>query len=376
VRIVKVFLASSSLLPSYGGPAVSVSRLASILTQVGLDVGLWAPDQSAAGTPLLPAGSSVRRMIGTAAEALDSFGQTDVIHDNGIWLLHNHRLAALAARRGIARIVSTRGMLEPWAMEHKRWKKRLAWTLYQRRDLRRARCHHATAEMEARNLHGLRLGVPIQVIPNGVDVPQGCQWSEHLKRLDRARRCKTALFIGRIYPVKGLPMLIEAWARVRPDGWELKIAGPDEAQHKAEVEHAVSATGLAEVVSFVGPVYGPAKQSAFFNADLFVLPSHSESFGMVVAEALAHGVPVLTTTGTPWSVLPERGCGWWVDATADGITEGLRQATSQDPETLRGMGERGRELVAAEFGWEQVAKRFVRIYQDLLDGRNPEEIVK
>jgi glycosyltransferase involved in cell wall biosynthesis len=113
-------------------------------------------------------------------------------------------------------------------------------------------------------------------------------------------------------------------------------------------------------------VYGPAKQSAFFNADLLVLPSHSESFGMVVAEALAHGVPVVTTTGTPWSVLPERGCGWWVDATADGLTQGLRQATSQAPETLREMGERGRELVAAELGWEQVAQRFIRIYQGLL----------
>ena len=163
-------------------------------------------------------------------------------------------------------------------------------------------------------------------------------------------------------------MLIEAWARVQPRGWQLRIAGPDEAAHKAEVEHAVSASGLSEVVSFVGPVHGAAKQSAFFSADLVVLPSHSESFGMVVAEALAHGVPVLTTSGTPWSVLPERGCGWWVEATADGIAEGLRQATSQEPQMLREMGERGRELVAAKFGWERVAKRFARIYQSLLEG--------
>jgi glycosyltransferase involved in cell wall biosynthesis len=366
--MVKVFLASGSLLPSYGGPAVSVSRLALTLAQAGIDVGLWAPDQSAVCTPLLPAGSPLHPITGSVHEALDSFGRTDVIHDNGIWRHHNHRLAALAARRGIPRIVSTRGMLEPWAMEHKRWKKRLAWRLYQNRDLRRAHCHHTTAETEARNLRGLRLGVPIEVIPNGVDLPQGCQWAEHSKRSDRARGCRTALFIGRIYPVKGLPMLIEAWARVRPDGWQLKIAGPDEAQHQAEVELAVSAAGLSEVVSFVGPVYGPAKQSALFNADLLVLPSHSESFGMVVAEALAHGVPVVTTTGTPWPALPERGCGWWVDATADGLTQGLRQATSQGPGTLREMGERGRELVAAEFGWEQVAQRFIRIYQDLLDG--------
>jgi glycosyltransferase involved in cell wall biosynthesis len=366
---VKVFLACGSLLPAYGGPALSVSRLAATLAEAGIDVGLWAPDQSAVCTPpLLAAGSPVRPLAGTVLEALDSFGRMDLIHDNGIWLLHNHRLAALAARRGIPRIVSTRGMLEPWAMAHKRWKKRLAWTLYQNRDLRHARCHHTTAEMEARNLHKLQLGVPIKVVPNGVDLPQGGGRPEHAQRFDRARGSRTALFLGRIYPVKGLPMLIEAWARVRPHRWRLEIAGPDEAGHQAEVEHAVSAAGLGELVSFIGPVYGAAKQSAFFNADLVVLPSHSESFGMVVAEALAHGVPVLTTTGTPWSVLPDRGCGWWVAPTTEGISEGLRHATSQAPETLRGMGEKGRELVAAEFAWERVAQRFVSIYQNILDG--------
>ena len=85
---------------------------------------------------------------------------------------------------------------------------------------------------------------------------------------------------------------------------------------------------------FVGPIEGEKKESAFSNADLFVLPTYSENFGIVVAEALAHGLPVLTTTGAPWSMLPERGCGWWVDATVEGIAEGLRQATSCDPETL------------------------------------------
>ncbi len=195
-------------------------------------------------------------------------------------------------------------------------------------------------------------------------MPQGCRRPER----DDARRHKTALFIGRIYPVKGLPSLIEAWARVRPRGWQLRIAGPDEGGHKAEVEQAVLANGLCEVVSFVGPVHGAAKRRELCNADLLVLPSHSESFGMAVGEALAHGVPVLTTKGTPWRILPERRCGWWVDATIDGITEGLREVTSQDAQVLREMGGRGRELVAAEFGWERVASRFVEIYRGLSEG--------
>jgi glycosyltransferase involved in cell wall biosynthesis len=361
---VKVFLAGTSLLPTYGGPAFSVSQLALALAKVGVEVGVWAADQSAATTPLLPVCSSIRQMTGTEAHALDSFGKADVLHDNGLWLPHNHRLGELAARRNIPRLVSTRGMLEPWAMRHKRRKKNIAWWLYQRRDLKRARCHHTTAETEARNVRRLGLGVPVCVIPNGVEVPQS-QPNAAVVNGDRMKR-RTALFLGRIYPVKGLPMLVEAWARVRPEGWILQIAGPDEAGHRSEVEKAVCAAGLDGVVSFTGPAHGQTKHSVFFNADLFVYPSHSENFGMAIAEALAHGLPVLTTTGTPWSLLPERGCGWWIDATVDGIAEGLRQATSCDSTTLRAMGARGHELVVAEFGWERVAKQFVATYEQLL----------
>jgi len=363
----KVLVTGTSLLPDYGGPAFSVSRLAMALAEAGAEVGLWASDQSTALTPLLPVKSSVQRIIGTEAQALDHFGDTDILHDNGIWLPHNHRLALLAERRGIIRVVSTRGMLEPWALSHKQLKKRLAWCLYQRRDLGHARCHHTTAESEARNVRNLRLGVPVVVVPNGVDVPEerSCLCGSGTKKAFRRR---TALFLGRIYPVKGLPMLVEAWARVRPEGWLLRIAGPDEAGHQKQVERAVAAADLGEVVSFTGPILHQMKKSAFFDADLFVLPTHSESFGVVVAEALAHGLPVLTTTAAPWSILPESGCGWWVDATVDGIAEGLRQATILDSETLRSMGAKGRALISAKFGWKRIANLMLSTYQAILAG--------
>jgi glycosyltransferase involved in cell wall biosynthesis len=299
-------------------------------------------------------------MTGTEAEALADFGKTDILHDNGMWLPHNHRIAKLAARRGIARVVSTRGMLEPWAMRHKRVKKQAAWWLYQRRDLERACCHHATAQAEAENVQSLGLGVPVVMIPNGVDVPEIRCLSEGVNR-----KWRRALFLGRIYPVKGLPMLVEAWARLRPAGWVLQIAGPDEGGHRTQVEKAVRKAGLSEVVSFTGPVGGDAKRSIFLDADLFVLPTHSENFGMAIAEALAHGLPVLTTTGAPWSTLAQHGCGWWVDASVDGIMEGLKQATSLGSQVLQAMGMRGRELVRTQFGWEQVANGFITMYSQL-----------
>lgn len=346
----KVLLAVASLTPAYGGPAVSVSQLGRALAQAGARVGLWAPDGSASTSALVE--GPVERLTGAAAQVLDAF-RPDLIHDNGIWLPHNH---ALAGRRTV-RLVSPRGMLEPWARSHKRLKKALAWGLYQRADLRKAAALHATAEAEAANLERLKLSPPIRVIPNGVDLPT--------LRATEKPPIRTALFLGRIYPVKGLPMLIEAWARVRPEGWRLRIAGPDEADHRAEVERAVRAAGLGAVVDFLGPLAGEAKHAAFEEADLFILPSHSESFGMAVGEALAHGVPVLTTRAAPWPMLEARGCGWWADPEPQAIAAALATATSQDRAALRAMGERGRALIAEQYSWDSVAQAFLALYEDI-----------
>ena len=110
--------------------------------------------------------------------------------------------------------------------------------------------------------------------------------------------------------------------------------------------------------------------TSFRDADLFVLPTYSENFGMVVAEALAHGVPALTTRGAPWSMLLDQECGWWVEPTVTGVADGLRQATSCNSETLRSMGRRGQAFVRTEFRWEQVAARFIAAYEEILASKS------
>lgn len=358
----RVLLTATSLRPSYGGPAFSVSQLAAALGAGGVEVGVWAADGSA-NSELLASDSNASRLHGGLREAIAGFAP-DVVHDNGLWLAHNHRVAELARLAGIPRLVSPRGMLEPWALRHKGWKKQLAWRLYQRRDLERAAALHATAAPEAANLAPFGFAAAIHTIPNGVDIPP--------PRLQPNRppgAARMALFLGRLYPVKGLPMLVEAWARTRPRGWRLVIAGPDEAGHQAVVERAVRIAGLGEAVSFAGPVAGDTKADLLAAADLVVLPSHSESFGMAVAEALAHATPVLTTTAVPWPALETRSCGWRAPPTADGFAAALGRACLEDPATLHAMGLAGRAYVAETLGWERIAAEFATLYERLLGSR-------
>jgi|SRR5579884_2607251 len=362
----KVFLSATSLNEVYGGPAHSVSRLAVSLVESGVEVGLWAADQTAPSTRLVPPRTAIRRLSGSAVEALKNFGTPNILHDNGIWRQHNHQLAVLARERGISRIVSTRGMVEPWARNHKRLKKYVAWLAYQKRDLQTADCHHATAESEAANLLALRLGVSVTTIPNGVDVPTCAARKQNTSSQPTTERRRTALFLGRLCPVKGLEMLIDAWARTRPRNWQLCIAGPDEAGYRSRLEDLVSTFSLGDVVGFIGPIYGQAKQDLLFGADLFVLPTYSESFGMAIAEALAHGLPVLTTTNAPWAALHDHDCGWSVAPTVAGIAQGLIQATGTDSRILRVMGDNGQRFVASELGWKHIAARVISLYRSLL----------
>ena len=350
----RIFLSATSLAPRYGGPAYSVSQLALALAGLGAEVGLWSADGSVCDTPLLPGDTSIARLSGQVVEALKIF-RPDIIHDNGLWLPHNHRLASASRTSGVSRLVSTRGMLEPWARHHKKWKKDLAWLAYQRRDLLAADGLHATAVQEADNLKQLGLGVALHVIPNGVQIPVAA-------KPPSSPEIRTALFLGRLYPVKGLPLLIEAWSRVRPGGWRLVLAGPDEAGHRAELEALIARHGLGHVIEFAGALQGEAKETALFGADLFTLPTHSESFGMAIAEALAHGVPVLTTVGAPWPALVERAIGWRTAISVEGLAAGLAEATAKDRSTLRDMGERGREFATAQFSWDRVARQFLATY--------------
>jgi glycosyltransferase involved in cell wall biosynthesis len=215
--------------------------------------------------------------------------------------------------------------------------------------------------MEADHLRALGLTAPIAVVPNGVPLPD--TWKQRAPSNGQPRQ---ALFLSRIHPKKGLLNLMDAWAAVRPSGWRLVVAGPDEQGHRAEVERRARAQGVAADVTFTGPVDDDAKWALYRASDLFVLPTFSENFGVVVAEALACGVPALTTTGAPWRVLAAARCGWWVAPEVAALTDALRDATARSDAERLAMGQRGRALVEARFSWNQVAADLHAAYRWLL----------
>ncbi|QJE94293.1 glycosyltransferase [Luteolibacter luteus] len=366
----KVIHTVSSLKMETGGPARSVPGLAGALARAGAEVSLTAnerPDSFRApeGVAFLSGGTELPSLQAAAAE---------MIHDHGLWLPSNYKVAQLASAMKTPRVVSPRGMLEPWALEHRKWKKRLAWWLYQKRCLKSAAALHATSDAEAEQFRRLGLKMPVIVLPNGVDLPEipdeVAEAAPHSSR-------RTALFLSRIHPKKGLPLLLDAWARVKPQDWDLHIVGPDEGGHLADLQKQAKQLGLgSDLVRFSGPLDGAEKAAAFREASLFVLPTYSENFGIAAAEALAHGLPVITTHGAPWQVLETERCGWWVPVEGDAIAKALLDASARPEAELREMGRRGKEMVAARYSWDGIAREMLACYQWLLGrGSKPRCVV-
>ena len=354
-------------------------------------------------TALAGQGVVVTRRFTDAPQSIDAV--PDCVHIHGIWSPTLARRFMHWRRLGVPCVVTVHGMLAPWAMAHKRLKKQVAWHIYQKRLLNLASALHATSDREAGDLLKLGLKPRIEVIPWGVEAEEKALISKHEILNDREEEEKkalnskheilnggedeernapvchskskiqnskssslhrTALFVGRIYPVKGLPMLVEAWDRERPVGWKMKIVGPDEAGHQSEVEALIREAGLGADFEFAGALEGDALHQAYDNADLLILPSYTENFGMVVAEALAHGCPVIASQGSPWSGLLEHGCGWWPAISCDGLADALQEATSLVGVELGLMGTKGRKWMESDFTWDSAARKMAVLYESIL----------
>jgi len=298
-------------------------------------------------------------------------GDGTVVHDHGIWNSQNYACTSYALRHKLPYVVSTHGMLRPWALAYKPLKKRVARWLYQDHLLNNASCIMAASEIELDGLRQAGFKNSIAVVPIGID--------SSIPELPRTipTSPRIVLCLSRIHPKKGLIHAIEAWNALRPKGWRLNIVGPSECKHREALEGIVNTYGLQNEITFFDPVYGVSKYQLFYDADFFLLPTYGENFGVVVAEALACKLPVLTTVGTPWKELIARRCGWFIDIGTAPLIEALEQVFKTEIAELKRMGERGHQWVVQEFQWQKISRQSIAVYDWLLQrGSKPDFVYR
>lgn len=291
----------------------------------------------------------------------------DLVHIHALWSPILHKVAKWALQNKIPIVWSPHGMLTPWAMNNKKLKKLLGWWLYQRWDLARADLLHVTAASEVEDVRRVGLKNDVLVAPLGVNI------DSKVERAERADGKKVLLFVSRVQRKKGLENLVRAWAQLSPEiksNWVVRIVGPDQEGHTAELKALCAKLSVEKDVEFVGPKYGDNLAREYASADLFVLPTHSENFGSVVIESLAHGVPVICTKGAPWEELETHKCGWWIDIGVEPLLNALKEATLLSPDDLQSMGLRGRKLVEEKYTWAAVEKRMLEAYENICNGVN------
>ncbi|MFM7012901.1 MAG: glycosyltransferase [Betaproteobacteria bacterium] len=370
-RIVHVV---GNLSRSSGGPSHTVTGIAHLLADNDqFDVHIVtqeSPDGDAVDVPSsvslvtipefsLPHSLIKRPLLG-ALRRLNRDVHIDVVINHGLWTPMNLQAARFASQAGSKLVIQPHGMLSPWALNHHRYRKVIAGAAFQWKDLKRADALLATSEAEYRIFRCLGLRQPIMISPNGIKLPK------RVAPLKKPGTQMTALFLGRLHPVKGLDNLLRSWKRINPCNWELLIAGPSHGSYQAHLEGIVRKESIPNV-EFLGPVFGSEKESLFRRANLFILPSHTENFGVVIAEALSHGIPVITTTGTPWEDLIHRGCGWWVEPNVTGLTEALQEAVALPHSIRMAMGTRA-ALLAEEFDWKRVSEGLIDFIEWLACG--------
>jgi glycosyltransferase involved in cell wall biosynthesis len=374
---------------AFGGPTYSVPRLCEALASAGVESSLLSV-ADAGGRPCdvvrggyrdrrfawdyvrVPILRAARASSGLVRALRDSAPSAAVIHNHGLWLMPNVYAGWEAARARTPLLIAPRGMLSLVALAFSRLKKRAFWNLLQGPVIRKAACMHATSEAEYQEIRAFGLANPVAIIPNGIDLPKPKEKASTSARADRV-----VLSLGRIHPKKGLDRLVRAWAHVEPQYplWKLRIIGPAEAGHDAELRTLTTKLGLSRV-SIEGAIYDAEKQEAYQEADLFVLPTLNDNFAMTIAEALAAGIPAISTKGAPWSGLDTQGCGWWIEQGVEPLVAALQEGMAMPREELKAMGAKGQTWMARDFSWDRVARKVIAVYRWLSRGSEPPATIR
>jgi glycosyltransferase involved in cell wall biosynthesis len=375
----------SHLSPEYGGIAASVPRLAKATEAASLhacpisgfcdgeELDHVPGDQRGEMRIFSPnrvrwiVDTSLRRSLKHTVRAATG------LHIHGVW--ETHCMIAAGVARGCKRpyIISAHGMLERWALQHRRLKKALYAALVEIRTMQRAACLRALSLDEVDDYRRLGLANPIAIIPNGTDAQPGARPDLFWDAYPQLTGKRIILFLGRIHQKKGLQPLLEAWARIssKADDVQLVIAGPDSENLRASLERVTDELKLRSSVTFAGMLTGELKWSTLAAASLFVLPSYSEGFSIAILEALAMGIPVIVTKACHIPEVAIHGCGWVIPSAVAPLEQALADFLSLSREEADLMGKHGQDLVRTQFHSSVVGTQMAQVYDWLQGGNKP-----
>ena len=374
----RVAVTVSGIKDESAGPSYTVPSLCRGLARRGVDVSLHflgdAP-QGLRGFPLFSYKHSrfplrsLGRSPGMLRGLVGLISDCDIVHNNGIWMMPNVYPAIAKKKTNCKLVFSPRGGLSSVALSRSPVKKFLMGHLCgQYMALRETDMFHAASMKELQEIRALGYAQPIALVPNGIDVPKVVHkpFEAFGKRI---------VFFGRIHETKAADHLLAAWGNIARDfpEWSLDIAGPD-CGAVSSLKSMIADRGVPRV-SFIGELHGLEKHRFLASADLYVLPSLTENFGITIAEALACGTPVVASRGCPWSMLDEKNSGWWIDVGVESLTRCLESILKTPPERLREMGENGRRWMVEDYSWDAVCEKMNKAYEWLCHGGAKPEFV-
>ncbi len=293
-------------------------------------------------------------------DLLDSV-RPDIVHVNCCWTPDCAMIQRLAQKRGYKVVLTPHGMLKPWIIKRHYWTRKVpALWLYQKAAVQRADCVQATAESERDNLLKLGYNSNIKVVRLGID-------AESIEMKRSWKKSRQILFLSRVHVKKGINFLVEAADVLRNElqGYKILVAGEGEADYVEDMKRMICDRGLQDIVQLIGGVYGDEKWRLFQTSDFFVLPTHSENFGLAIAESLASGTPVITTVGTPWSDLNSSEAGAWIEIGTEPLVETLRRFLCLKEDELETMGRNGRKLIETKYSAHVMAEQMMEVYKSV-----------
>ena len=295
-----------------------------------------------------------------------------ILHTQNQWNYPSYCAFKLSKKYNVPLVCSVRGSLYSWSLNQYKYIKKIFWHSFQKQIFKNASCIHVTEFNEYQAVRNLGINTPVAIIPNGVELDEfkikiDKQYAREKLNLKKGK--KYILFISRIHPKKGLEYLVSTWSKLayQYNNWDMIIAGPvDDKVYFDRIKRIINNANLDERVLVTGMLNQNERLNAYFASDLFVLPSHTENFGIVIAEAMAAGLPVITTTGTPWKEINDNSCGWWIDLFAENIKNALIDAFMFTEKDLQLLGENGRNLIFKKYSWIEQTEKMIAVYKWLL----------